>query len=246
MGKVSYRTVWISDVHLGTRGCKADYLIKFLDSIKCETLYLVGDIIDLWKLRSGWYWPKAHNEVVRKIMKMSRNGTRVIFIPGNHDEWFREHLGIQFGDIEIIGHAIHETIDGKKLLVIHGDQFDSLIVKHKWIGLLGAHLYDWLLRFNTLHSWVRKQFGLPYWSLSKYIKHKAKAASNVINNFETIVAETAKRKGMDGVVCGHIHKAEIREINGVTYYNDGDWVESCTALVEHQNGKMEIVEYHYG
>jgi UDP-2,3-diacylglucosamine pyrophosphatase LpxH len=244
MGKTKYRTVWISDIHLGTRGCKHEALCEFLDSIECEVLYLVGDIFDLWKLRSGWYWPQGHNRVVKKLFKMSKRGVKVIFIPGNHDEYFRDFLGINFGDIEVIGHAVHETIDGRKLLVIHGDQFDALITKHKWIGILGSHAYDWLLSINTVVAWGRKKMGLKYWSLSKYIKHKAKAASNAINNFEMLVAEAAKRKGMDGVVCGHIHKAEIREIDGITYYNDGDWVESCTALVEHFDGRMEIIEWN--
>lgn len=242
MSKTEYRTVWISDIHLGTRGCKADLLIDFLESIKCDTLYLVGDIIDLWKLRSGWNWPERHNEVLRRIMKMARKGTRVVFIPGNHDEWFRDHLGITFGDIEIIGHEVHETADGRRLLVLHGDQFDALIIKHKWIGIVGSHAYDWLITLNTVVAWGRRILGLPYWSLSKYLKHKAKAATDVINNFETVVTEAARRKGMDGVVCGHIHKAQIKQFDDVTYYNDGDWVESCTALVEHHDGTMEIVE----
>jgi UDP-2,3-diacylglucosamine pyrophosphatase LpxH len=241
--KARYRAIFISDVHLGTRGCKADFLLSFLKRTDAETLYLVGDIIDLWKLRGGLYWPDAHNSIIRRLMKIANSGRRVVFIPGNHDEHFRHFLNTHFGGIEIRGHAVHELADSRRFIVFHGDQFDAIIVKHRWLAILGAYAYDFLLGLNTFVNSIRKRAGLDYWSLSGYLKMQAKEAVKVIGNFEHAVARAAEIKGFDGVVCGHIHKAEIRNIGSVVYCNAGDWVESCTALVEHFDGKLEIIDW---
>ena len=239
-----YRTVWISDIHLGTRGCNAALLVDFLDHVDCDHMYLVGDIIDGWRLKKRFYWPTGHNDVVWRIMKRAKRGTRVVYIPGNHDEMFRQFAGMDFGGVKIRKKAIHQTADGRRLLVIHGDEFDAVMLAHRWLAFVGDAAYTWLMRVNTVVNKVRTRMGLPYWSLSKMAKHKVKNAVAFINRFEEVVAHEAGSRGVDGVVCGHIHNAEIREIDGVTYYNDGDWVESCTALVEHADGMMEIL--HWG
>lgn len=238
-----YRTIWISDIHLGTRGCNADMLIDFLDHVDSETLYLVGDIIDGWRLKKRWYWPAQHNDIVWRIMKRAKRGTRVVYIPGNHDEMFRQFTGMTFGDIEIRRKAIHETADGRKLLVLHGDEFDTIMLAHRWLAFVGDAAYGMLMRLNIVVNRVRRWFDLPYWSLSKMAKHKVKNAVSFISKFEEVVAHEAGTRGVDGVVCGHIHTAEIREIAGVDYYNDGDWVEGCTALVEHGDGRMEVLHW---
>ena len=235
--------MWISDIHLGTRSCKAEFLLDFLKSMRTEHLYLVGDIVDLWKARSGWNWNRTTNDVVRRVLKIANKGAQVVFVPGNHDEAFRDFLGLRFGDVEIRNTWIHTTADGRRLLVIHGDQFDTVVIKYKWLAILGGRLYETLIGVNNFVNWCRRQLNLPYWSMSAYIKQRTKQATKVIQNFETTLADYAKRQGLDGVVCGHIHKAEIREIDGVLYCNDGDWVESCTALVEHFDGRLEIVEW---
>ena len=241
--KRKFRTVWISDVHLGTRGCNADMLLDFLRSIECETLYLVGDIVDGWRLRKGWYWPDSHNEVVRRVLKMAHRGTRVIFVTGNHDEMLRPYSGMGFGGVELVLEAIHKTADGRRLLVTHGDGFDGVVLYARWLAFLGDAAYSVLLRANGLFNTVRRQFKLPYWSLSAYLKKRVKNAVQFVCDFEEAVAHAARERGVDGVVCGHIHCAEIRRIGDVTYYNDGDWVESCTALVEHRDGAMEILHW---
>lgn len=241
--RLVFRTVWISDVHLGTAGCNADMLLDFLKSIECETLYLVGDIVDGWQLRKGWYWPSRHNDVVRRWLKMAKHGTRVIFVPGNHDEVFRDYVGLNFGGVEVAPEAIHETADGRTLLVIHGDEFDGVVLYARWLAFLGDHAYTLLMKANRIVNLGRRMFGLPYWSLSAYLKKKVKNAVSYISSFEEAVAHAAFERGADGVVCGHIHSAEVRQIGEVTYYNDGDWVESCTALVEHDDGRMEIVDW---
>nr|WP_167073686.1 UDP-2,3-diacylglucosamine diphosphatase [Sphingomonas vulcanisoli] len=241
--RTRYRTVWISDVHLGTSGCNADLLIDFLKSIECETLYLVGDIIDAWRLRKGWYWPPKHNDVVRRVLKMAKHGTHVIYVPGNHDELLRDYTGLAFGDVTIVNQVIHETADGRRLLVLHGDQFDGVVLYHKWLAFLGDSAYELLLKANIGLNWVRRKWGLPYWSLSAYMKKRVKNAVAFICSFEEAVARAAAEAHVDGVVCGHIHSAEIRQFGDVTYYNDGDWVESCTALVEHFDGAMEILDW---
>lgn len=238
-----YRTVWISDVHLGTRGCNAEMLLDFLRSIKCETLYLVGDIVDGWRLRKGWYWPDAHNEVVRRILKMAHNGTRVVFVVGNHDEMLRPYAGMSFGGVHLVHEDIHETADGKRLLVTHGDGFDSVVLYARWLAFLGDAAYSLLLRTNVWFNTIRRWLKLPYWSLSAYLKKRVKNAVQFVCDFEEAVTHAASERQLDGVVCGHIHCAEIRPIGNIVYYNDGDWVESCTALVEQRDGSMEIIHW---
>jgi UDP-2,3-diacylglucosamine pyrophosphatase LpxH len=241
--RLAFRAIWVSDTHLGTSGCQAEMLLDFLKSTECETLYLVGDIVDGWQLRKGWYWPPRHNDVVRCVLKKAKHGTRVVYVPGNHDEVFRDYVGLNFGGIELLHEAVHETADGRKLLVLHGDQFDGVVLYARWLAFLGDHAYTLLLKFNGLINGVRKRLGLPYWSLSALIKKRVKNAVQFVFSFEQAVAHAAVERGVDGVVCGHIHTAEIRQIGAVTYYNDGDWVESCTALVEHSDGTMEIVDW---
>jgi len=241
--KLKFRTIFISDTHLGTAGCNADLLFDFLKSVECDTLFLVGDIIDGWRLKRGWFWPTRHNDVVRRVLKMAKKGTRVVYIPGNHDEVLRDFVGLGFGDIEILPEAIHETADGRRLLVLHGDEFDGVVLYHRWLAFLGDHAYVALLRLNIWFNAARRGLGLPYWSLSAYMKKRVKNAVEFIGRFEEAVAFAAKERGADGVVCGHIHSAEIRQIGGITYYNDGDWVESCTALVEHFDGRLEILHW---
>ena len=238
-----YRAIWISDIHLGTRGCKAEFLLDFLKHTDSETLYLVGDIIDIWRMRRSWYWIQLHNDVVQKLLRKARKGTRVIFIPGNHDEIFREYVENHFGGIEVASDAVHETADGRRLLVLHGDQFDTVVRYARWLAVLGDSAYAVALTLNHWLNGFRRWLGYPYWSLSAYLKHRVKNAVEYIGRFEVAVADEARRRGVDGVVCGHIHKAEIRDIDGVVYCNDGDWVESCTALVEHLDGRLEIVSW---
>ncbi len=241
--KRKYRTVWISDVHLGTRGCNAAMLVDFLRSVDCQTLYLVGDIVDGWRLRKGWYWPDAHNEVVRRVLKMAHRGTRVVFIAGNHDEMLRDYAGMSFGGVEVALEAVHETADGRKLLITHGDSFDGVVLYAKWLAFLGDQAYSILLRTNIWFNAIRRRLRLPYWSLSSYMKKRVKNAVQYIGNYEEAVAHEALNRGLDGIVCGHIHSAEIRDIGGITYYNDGDWVESCTALAEDAQGVIRIIDW---
>jgi UDP-2,3-diacylglucosamine pyrophosphatase LpxH len=238
-----HRTIFISDTHLGTRGCKAEALADFLMHNDCATLFLVGDIVDGWQLKRRWYWTEAQSRVVAEILRKVDGGTRVIFVPGNHDEFAREYAGRLFAGVEIAHEAIHETADGKKLWVVHGDRFDGVIHFAKWLAYVGDWAYGKALRLNDLLFKVRKAFGLPYWSLSAFLKHKVKNAVEYISQFEEIVAREAEMRGVDGVVCGHIHHAEIRRIGGVLYLNDGDWVESCSALVEDAHGVMEILRW---
>jgi UDP-2,3-diacylglucosamine pyrophosphatase LpxH len=238
-----YRTVFISDVHLGTRGCQAELLLDFIRHVDCETLYLVGDIVDGWRLRGGWYWPQAHNDVVQKILRLARKGVNVIYVPGNHDEFAREYCGTHFGGLVVSHDAIHVTADGRRMLVVHGDEFDGVVRYAKQLSLLGDWAYAIVLGLNTWFNRLRRRLGFGYWSLSAYLKGKVKNAVQFIANFEDALAEEARRRGVDGVICGHIHKAELREARGVLYANDGDWVESCTALVEHFDGRFEILEW---
>jgi UDP-2,3-diacylglucosamine pyrophosphatase LpxH len=239
-----YRTIWLSDIHLGYRGCKAEFLLDFLRSTECENLYLVGDIIDVWSLkRRGLYWPQAHNNVIRTILGKAKHDTKVVYIPGNHDEIFRDYDGFVFGNVEIRNSYIHTTADGRRLLMMHGDEFDSVIRCSRWVGYLGDHAYDFLLYINRWFNLFRRKLGFPYWSISAFLKNKVKNAVNVISNFEHAVAHEAQRNDVDGLVCGHIHHAEINYINGVLYCNDGDWVESCTAMVEHHDGELEILHW---
>lgn len=241
--RFSYRTIWISDVHLGTRGCNAELLVDFLRSIECETLYLVGDIVDGWRLKRGWYWPAAHNDVVRRILKLAKSGTHVVYVPGNHDEAFRDYAGLSFGDVEVAEEVIHTTADGRRLLVVHGDIFDGIVLYARWLAFLGDYAYELLLKANVYVNRFRRRMGMPYWSLSAYLKKRVKNAVEYVCRFEEAVAHAAEERQVDGVVCGHIHSAEIRQFGDITYYNDGDWVESCTALVEHDDGQMEIIDW---
>lgn len=242
-GVTRYRSIWLSDIHLGTRGCQAEILLDFLKHSESEHLYLVGDIVDGWRLKKAWFWPQAHNDVVQKILRRARKGTKVFLIPGNHDEAFREFVGLQFGGVTILEDTVHITADGRRFLIIHGDQFDAVVKYAKWLAYVGDSAYVTLLAINTGLNWARRKLGFPYWSISAYLKHRTKKAVEFIGNFETALADEARRRQVDGVICGHIHHAELREINGITYVNDGDWVESCTALVEHENGELEILRW---
>ncbi len=238
-----YRTVWISDVHLGTRGCNAEMLIDFLDHVDSETMYLVGDIFDGWQLKRKFYWPASHNDIVWRIMKRAKRGTRIVYIPGNHDEMFRQFTGLDFGGVKIKRQAIHTTAAGRRLLVLHGDEFDAITLSHRWLAHAGDAAYHVMMVLNRWVNAWRRAMRLPYWSLSKYAKHKVKNAVEFISRFEEIVAHEAKVRGVDGVIAGHIHTADYRRIDGVEYFNDGDWVEGCTALVEHDDGRMEILNW---
>ena len=241
--RLQVRTAWISDLHLGTPGCQAAALLHFLRCVECETLYLVGDIIDGWQLKRQWYWPQAHNDVVQKLLRKARKGTRVVFVPGNHDEFARKYLGHTFGGIEVVEEAVHLTADGRRLWVTHGDHFDGIIQCAKWLAHVGDWAYELTLRLNRHFNSARARLGLPYWSLSKFLKLKVKRAVSYVGDFEAAVAHEARHRGLQGVVCGHIHHAELRSIDGVLYCNDGDWVESLTALVEHADGRLEIVDW---
>ena len=244
VGKLHFRAIWISDIHLGTAGCQAGHLLEFLKYTDSHELYLVGDIIDGWALKRRWYWNQQHNDIVQKILRKARKGTSVTFIAGNHDEAARQFLGLGFGGIKIADEAIHVTARGKKMLVIHGDQFDGVVQCAKWLAYVGDYLYELTLKLNRGFNWGRRKVGLPYWSLSQYLKHKVKNAVSYISAFEEAVAREARTRGVDGVVCGHIHRPEIREIDGVLYCNDGDWVESLSALVETHDGELKIITWH--
>jgi UDP-2,3-diacylglucosamine pyrophosphatase LpxH len=238
-----YRAIWISDVHLGTRGCQAEHLLEFLRTTDSTYLYLVGDIVDGWRLKRHWYWPQSHNDVVQKVLRKARKGTQVIYIPGNHDEGFRQFLGHEFGRVRIVDDTVHTTADGRRFLVIHGDQFDIVCNYAPWLALLGDYAYRTAMWCNIKLNWMRRATGKGHWSLSAYLKHKVKNAVEFIGRYEHALAGEARRRGVDGVICGHIHHAEMRDMDGITYVNDGDWVESCTALVEYENGTLEIIRW---
>ncbi len=242
-GNKRYRTIFISDVHLGTPGCQAEPLLEFLRTHPSDYLYLVGDIIDGWQLRRRWYWPQAHNDVVQKLLRRARKGCKVIFVPGNHDEFARGFIGHQFGGIDVVDDAVHVLADGRRLWVTHGDYFDGVIQCAKWLAFVGDNLYEFTLKLNRHLNYLRARLGLPYWSLSGYLKNKVKKALNFITDFEVAVANEARKRGHQGVVCGHIHRAEMRDINGILYCNDGDWVESRSALIEHLDGRLELFEW---
>ena len=251
----TYRSVFISDTHLGTRGCRSDFLADFLGKTSCNQLYLVGDIIDGWRLRKSWYWDEHHDAVLRQIVRHARAGTEVTYIPGNHDEMFRPWLdpivtggpivagGLEISGIRLRAEAVHVTAAGKRLLVTHGDQFDSVVRYAKFLALLGDWAYTVALVANRWFNAVRRRLGYPYWSLSAWLKRQVKEAVKAIDRFESALAAEARGRGFDGVVCGHIHHAEMREVGGVLYINDGDWVESCTALVEHHDGRLELIDW---
>ncbi len=235
-----YRTGWISDVHLGTKGSNAGALLDFLRENEFETLYIVGDLIDIWSLRRGIYWPQEHNDVIQKILRKARKGTQVIYIPGNHDEFLQSHLGA-YGAVTIQKHAFHRTADGRRILVIHGHELDTVVQNVRWLAFAGDLGYQFLLSLNPLVNFVRCRFGFGYWSLSAYVKRRVKDAVSFIGKFEAAVAKYAEKYSVDAVLCGHIHSASIRRFGNTTYYNAGDWVESCSALVEHADGRIEIV-----
>lgn len=239
----TFRTVFISDTHLGTKSARVDLLYRFLKETECETLYLVGDIIDGWRLKKSWYWDTKHNDVIRRILKMAKHGTKVIYVPGNHDEAFREFTENNLAGVELQQQAIHTAADGRRYWVLHGDEFDGVVLYAKWLAHLGDTLYTVLLKLNQWFNFLRRKFGYSYWSLSAYLKHKVKNAVEYIGKFEEAVANEAKKRGVDGVICGHIHHAEIRQIGDITYMNDGDWVESCTALTEDTQGQFSLINY---
>jgi UDP-2,3-diacylglucosamine pyrophosphatase LpxH len=245
-GQRRYRAVFISDLHLGTPGCQAAALLDFLKSHPSDVLYLVGDIVDGWQLRRKWYWPQSHNDVVQKLLRRARKGSRIVFVPGNHDEFARGFVGHSFGGIEVVEDAVHTTADGRSLWVTHGDHFDGVVQCARWLAIVGDNLYEFTLKLNRHLNSLRARMGLPYWSLSAYLKHKVKSALNYVTGFEEAVAQEARRRGHDGVVCGHIHRAEMRTIGGTLYCNDGDWVESRTALVEQYDGTLELVQWSAG
>lgn len=230
-------------MHLGFPGCSADYLLEFLRSTRCDTLYLVGDIIDVWQMKKRLYWPQAHNDVVRTILGKAKHDTRVIFVPGNHDEVLRDFNGTVFGNLEIHNEHIHITREGKRLLVIHGDKFDAVVTSSKTVALIGSSLYHILLKANSWVNYVRRKLGFSYWSLAAVLKHKVKKAVQYISNFEEALVYEARRQKVDGLVCGHIHRAEITHVEGMLYMNCGDWVESCTALLESHDGSMELIHW---
>jgi UDP-2,3-diacylglucosamine pyrophosphatase LpxH len=238
-----YRTIFMSDLHLGTRDCQAELMLDFLRFHDADTIFLVGDIVDGWRLKSGWYWPQAHNDVIQKLLRKVRHGARMIFVPGNHDEFGRQFLGLTFGGIEIVRDAIHTTGDGRRFLVMHGDEFDIVVRHAKWLAFFGDWAYDMALFANTHFNRVRRLFGFGYWSLSAWAKLKVKNAVNFIGSFERELAGEARKRGADGVICGHIHHAAIREIEGITYVNTGDFVESCSLVVEHDDGRLEIIHW---
>lgn len=238
-----YRTIWLSDFHLGMKDSKAAYLLDFLRLNESETLYLVGDIFDGWALSRSWHWDQFHNDVIQKILRKARKGTRVVYLPGNHDEFVRDYLGLNFGRIHVEQEVIHTTADGRKLLVLHGDVFDGMIRHARWLSVLGDKAYRLLLLINRGLNRARHLLGMPYWSLSAFMKHRTKKAVQMIANFEDAMVGVAKAKNADGIVCGHIHYAEIREIESILYANSGDWIESCTGLVEHFDGRLELLHW---
>lgn len=242
-GPIRVRALFLSDLHLGTRGCQAEKLLDFLRDYEADLIYLVGDIVDGWQLKSGWYWPQSHNDVVQKLLRKARKGARMIYVPGNHDEFMRDFYGTHFGGIEVIEKVVHVAADGRRFLVIHGDLFDVVIRHARWLALLGNRAYDLAITLNTHFNTIRRLLGLPYWSLSRWIKLKVKNAVNFIGEFEKTLTGEARRHHVDGVICGHIHHPVIRTMEGLTYVNCGDWVESCTAAVEHFNGQLEIIEW---
>jgi UDP-2,3-diacylglucosamine pyrophosphatase LpxH len=237
------RALFLSDVHLGTRGCQASRLVDFLRNYDADTIYLVGDIIDGWQLKSSWYWPQAHNDVLQKLLRKARKGTRIIYIPGNHDEFLREYYGTHFGGVEVVENAVHIGANGKRYLVIHGDLFDVVIRHARWLALLGDKAYDAAIAVNTIFNRARRFFGLPYWSLSQWLKLSIKNAVSFIGEFERVLVTEGRRHNADGVICGHIHHASMHDDFGLDYINCGDWVESCTAIAELPDGRFELITW---
>ena len=241
--KHKYRSVFISDVHLGTKEVRNDCLLNFLNSIEADYIYLVGDIVDFWKLKKNWHWPEINNEIVQRLLEKVKKGTRVTYIPGNHDERLRDYIGSNLNDVIIRQDAIHVTRDNKKLLLIHGDEFDSVVMTNKWLVHFGDWLYDNIVILNRYYNYVRRKLGFPYWSLSSFLKMRARKAVQYIDSFENAVIHEAKSRGVDGVICGHIHHPAMKQVDGITYANTGDWVENCTAVVENKNGQLELLHW---
>jgi UDP-2,3-diacylglucosamine pyrophosphatase LpxH len=242
-GMRRFRTLFISDVHLGSKGCQAERLLDFMRYHDADLIYLVGDIVDGWQLRSGWYWPQAHNDVVQKLLRQARKGTHIIYLPGNHDEFLRDYYGTHFGGVEVRDSAMHEGADGRRYLVIHGDHFDLVVTQARWLALLGDKAYELAITANRIFNNLRRRLGFPYWSLSQWAKLKVKNAVNFIGQFEKTLVAEAQRHHADGVICGHIHRAVIHDDYGIRYINCGDWVESCTAVAEHHDGTFEIIDW---
>jgi UDP-2,3-diacylglucosamine pyrophosphatase LpxH len=240
--ELSYRTVFISDTHLGMRGVHAEELSAFLKHVDCERLYLVGDIIDIWALKGRWHWPTTHNQVVRRILKLAKHGTHVVYIPGNHDDALRQWAGINLGDVRLALQAVHATANGKNFLITHGDEYDLVVQNQRLLSIIGGWAYDHLVTINRTINAIRGIFGLSKWSFSQAIKKKVKSACTFMSNFEVALMNEARRRGLDGVVCGHIHQPALREEQGLTYMNCGDWIERSTCLVEHHDGRMEVLD----
>ncbi|MDT8333971.1 UDP-2,3-diacylglucosamine diphosphatase [Roseomonas gilardii] len=241
--KRHYRTVFLSDLHLGLRASRADLLLDFLEGTDCGRIVLVGDIVDGWRLRKSWFWDRSHDEVIRLLLRRAREGVEILYIPGNHDEMFRDWVGLEIAGIRLAQQAEHVTADGRRLLVMHGDEFDSVVRYWPLLAHLGDWAYDAALLLNRWFNTARRRMGYPYWSLSQWLKRRVKEAVKAIDRFEESLAHEALRGGYDGVICGHIHHAEMRDIGGVVYMNTGDWVESCTALVEHPDGRFELLDW---
>lgn len=238
-----YRSLFISDIHLGTKACQAEAFLDFLRNHDADTIYLVGDIIDFWKIKRQVHWPQAHNDVLQKLLRKVRRGSRIVYLPGNHDEDLRTYCGASFGAIEIVDRIVHEAADGRRILVIHGDQFDVVVHYAKWLAILGDHAYTTALWFNTHFNWWRRRAGLRYWSLSAFLKRKVKQAVSFIGAFEDALIDEAHSQGATGVICGHIHHAAMREVDGVLYMNTGDWVESGTAIGETADGTFVMIDW---
>jgi UDP-2,3-diacylglucosamine pyrophosphatase LpxH len=238
-----FRALFISDIHLGARGCQAGKLLDFLRHHDADTIYLVGDIVDGWALRAGWYWPQSHNDVVQKLLRKARKGTRIVYIPGNHDEFLRGYYGTHFGGIDVVEYAIHRGADGRSYLIVHGDHFDLVVAHARWLAHLGDKAYDFAITLNHLCNAIRRWLGLGYWSLSQWAKLKVKNAISYIGEYERALAADAKKHHAQGIVCGHIHHAAIHDDFGIRYVNCGDWVESCTAVAEHPDGRLEIIRW---
>jgi UDP-2,3-diacylglucosamine pyrophosphatase LpxH len=241
--ELNYRAIFISDVHLGMRSCQAPALLDFLKHIECEVLYLVGDIVDFWKFRRGPHWPQSHNDVLQKLLRKARKGTRVVFIPGNHDDGLRDYAGMNFGGIELRRDALHDGANGKRYLVLHGDEFDVVVRYARWLAFFGDRSYDVALALNVPLNFVRRMLGLGHWSLAAFLKLKVKSAVNYIGEFEEALSMEARRRDAQGLICGHIHHANQRMIDGIHYLNCGDWVESCTAIAERFDGTFEIIRW---
>lgn len=243
MNKYTYRSIWLSDLHLGSRDINSEYLLDFLQNNESEYLYLAGDIIDLWKLNHGWYWPEINNQIIELIFKKSQEGTKVVYIPGNHDDMFRKYVNTEIHGVKFMHEAVHSTADGRRFLIVHGDEFDPVTSYSRWLAKLGSDAYTLLLKLNRYVSSLRKGLGMKYWSLSAFLKNKVKEAVNFVGNFKKAIVREASKRKVDGMICGHVHHASFENVNGVLYSNTGDWVESCTALVENNDGSLQIVRW---